>query len=131
MSAPERIYLHWGESYPGSTDPDADDVTWCGDRVEPYDVEYVRADRIEALEAEAERLRVESDNYRQAMADAVKVSLDALALVPDPEALKRVCLLADEALKVAPDGPLGARAALEEHLTHVRATLPTPKEAQP
>ncbi len=101
MSAPDRIYLQWGESYPGSTDPDADNVTWCPVRVEPYDVEYVRADqpswleqerflqsRIEALEAEAERL---AGIVREHLAKE-EASIDALedlkARVPDPDDLR-------------------------------------------
>jgi hypothetical protein len=50
---PERIYLQHGDSpkvpafndvYPGNGY--LDNVTWCQDRIEPVDVEYVRTDLV-------------------------------------------------------------------------------------
>lgn len=42
---PDRIYLQVdpeGEGYPGS-----EGVTWCADRINETDIEYVRADKSE------------------------------------------------------------------------------------
>jgi len=50
---PERIFLQWfavgDEPTTGEYDPDV--VTWCQDRVSDSDVEYVLAERVNALEA--------------------------------------------------------------------------------
>ena len=51
MSAPERIFLQWH----GDGDPDEpgevyiDEVTWQDERIFDHDVEYVRADKADAL----------------------------------------------------------------------------------
>jgi hypothetical protein len=62
MSASERIYLQWFE---GDTAYMPEGVTWCDDRIEDDDVEYVRADKaaaeIETLRNEIERLRAVID----------------------------------------------------------------------
>jgi hypothetical protein len=42
MSAPERIYLQWIEDE--SVQYIHEGVTWCADKIEDDDVEYVRAD---------------------------------------------------------------------------------------
>lgn len=49
--APERIYLQLIH------EDDWAAATWCADQIEHDDVEYVRADRITALEAENKALR--------------------------------------------------------------------------
>lgn len=77
--APERIYLQWwGDSNPAEGEP-ADEVTWCVDGIWDHDVEYVRADRIEALEAETERLQKDlefmtasRDSFRQGYRDLME-----------------------------------------------------------
>ena len=56
-AAPERIFLQW---YGDATHPDPSkgrgEVTWCKESVFEHDVEYVRVDRLEELEAVVEKL---------------------------------------------------------------------------
>jgi len=59
---PDTIYLQfYGDVLPDDVAlPDGAEpggVTWCADRVFNADVEYVRADRLKAMEAERDRLR--------------------------------------------------------------------------
>ena len=62
--APERIWLQWF----GDSDPDdpgevyIDDVTWQDERIFDHDVEYVRADKADAL-AEAVELAEKCIGY--------------------------------------------------------------------
>lgn len=57
-NAPERIYL---QIDPNGTDPTEefliDGATWCQDKINESDVEYVRADEIDRLRAEVAELR--------------------------------------------------------------------------
>jgi hypothetical protein len=57
MSAPERIYLQWFEGDAAAYIPEG--VTWCADRIEDYDVEYVRADK---AAAERDHWKANHDN---------------------------------------------------------------------
>jgi hypothetical protein len=59
MSAPELIYLQWIEDESAKFMPEG--VTWCADRIECDDVEYVRADK---AAAEIEALREDAERYR-------------------------------------------------------------------
>ena len=57
--APKRIWLQVdpeGERYDDPLGSDWDGVTWCQDQMNTTDVEYVRSDEIERLEAENARL---------------------------------------------------------------------------
>lgn len=59
MEAPEKIYLQWPEQEApeGSSELDPVYITWCQDRIETSDVEYIRKDLFDALRADAERYR--------------------------------------------------------------------------
>lgn len=46
--APERIYLQHDPENDGGPFADASDVTWCADRINDNDIEYVRVDLIAA-----------------------------------------------------------------------------------
>ena len=59
--APERIYLNLGNeetTYAEAVNAGWE-VSWCEDQQDEWDVEYVRADLYEQLQAEVERLRKE------------------------------------------------------------------------
>lgn len=62
MKIPDRIWLQYhGDAdpadYPDGPEPSPDEVTWCWEPIWEHDIEYVRADHIEALEAERDGLR--------------------------------------------------------------------------
>lgn len=59
METPEKIYLQWPDQEPpeGSSELDPVYITWCQDRIETSDVEYIRKDLFDALRADAERYR--------------------------------------------------------------------------
>ena len=91
---PKRIYLQWdGVSTP------TEDTTWCVDRIEDDDLEYVHVSQLaqaqkELAEAKAEsKLAGESayhsgfeDGWREALEDAAKVC-DHAQLTTGPKAL--------------------------------------------
>ena len=57
--APERIYLNLGNeetTYAEAVNAGWE-VSWCEDQQDEWDVEYVRVDLYEQLQAEVERLR--------------------------------------------------------------------------
>ena len=68
MKAPEKIYLQVDGDSIGDSYEDWDGTcTWCQDRINDTDVEYVEASKIEALEnqlAEAEEIIKEYANSK-------------------------------------------------------------------
>ena len=78
-NAPERIYL---QIDPDATDPTDeflfDGVTWCQDKVNETDVEYVRADEIDRLRAEVAELLHEQAVLR----DPVSLHANLLRGIP-------------------------------------------------
>lgn len=60
--APEEIYLVIEGVEPGDTFKDCHDVTWEAEQINDNDVKYIRADKIEALEADAARYRFLRNN---------------------------------------------------------------------
>ena len=57
METPEKIYLQWPDQEPpeGSSEIDPEYITWCQDRIEDHDVEYVRKDLLDQALAEIAR----------------------------------------------------------------------------
>ena len=93
--APDRIFLVIGEAVPANTPfSQLADVTWCPDRVNHGDIEYVRAqpaaatpDEIEGLRAHVALLKSalaqserENDELRRAQPAAATVTTDAQAI---------------------------------------------------
>jgi len=60
--APEKIYLQVGEDGYDALD----EMTWCADRIEGYDIEYVRADTIESLSTTILELQAREERLREA-----------------------------------------------------------------
>lgn len=50
IEAPERIYLQWYPTYDGSES----DCTWCSDKIDDNDTEYIRADKYAELKKNLE-----------------------------------------------------------------------------
>jgi hypothetical protein len=73
MDAPERIWLQW-EDHAGES-------TWCQEPINDEDVEYVRADLLEAqaaqLQEAREMLRMALDNTAVAVSDTTDDALRA------------------------------------------------------
>lgn len=62
QQAPQRIWLQW---YGWS-----EENTWCVDKINDEDVEYIRADAVDELEANHEELqRLHETSYMQGVAD--------------------------------------------------------------
>jgi hypothetical protein len=61
-NVPARIYLNLGDLYEMGEIPfqSLTDVTWCEDRIDDADIEYVRAD----ASAQSEGLRKDAERYR-------------------------------------------------------------------
>ncbi len=57
LNAPERIWLQTGEPLTDCPFAELDDVTWCANKIDDSDIEYVRADAAVAAELDAERWR--------------------------------------------------------------------------
>ena len=55
-NAPERIYLQLGDDPPDEF-PHGHDVTWCVDKIDECDIEYVRADLFEQQARQIEQLK--------------------------------------------------------------------------
>lgn len=53
MKAPERIWLQIGDGY---YEEHGDEMTWCEEQQEDSDIEYIRVDVIDRLEAEKAEL---------------------------------------------------------------------------
>jgi len=57
--APEKIYLQWyTEDCPENC---RDEVTWCWDKIEETDVEYIRKDLYDLLLEKCKRIKKETD----------------------------------------------------------------------
>ena len=98
--APKTIWLQWyGDADPDEAgEPDHEDVTWCEDKINDSDVEYVSADalataeeRIKELEAERKRLEksqmdlgeawareIRKNNLERSLSDKMEEALTAL-----------------------------------------------------
>ena len=81
--APERIYLQHDPESTGEPFDKAHDVTWCQDRINKTDVEYVRATAFDASEQPVvdEVVTVAEDEmYSQA---SIEIGLQGIAKVGD------------------------------------------------
>jgi hypothetical protein len=71
MTAPITIYLQWYDD----DEPGGEGITWCVDKIEDEDVEYIRIDIYEALQRENAELHTKLADARKGydalMADSV------------------------------------------------------------
>lgn len=101
---PQSIFLQQYENWKEEGFVSGEEVTWCQDRINPYDVEYIRHDRfrcIEELEAENKTLRTAFKANEEDNAEYLEMIDHKDAVIENLQAQRRVANDTIEGLHMA------------------------------